>query len=75
MNKKIITTAVEVMKIPIEVAEEHFKELPEHNAYYFWNPVKGGIAVIVGKNGEKLAASSGISFEKHLQAFIDGKRN
>lgn len=54
MNKKVITTVIEVMKVPIEVAEEHFKELPEHNAYYFWNPVKGGIAVIVGKNGKNL---------------------
>ena len=75
MNKKIITTAIEAMKVPIEVAEEHFKELPEQDAYYFWNPVRGGIAVIVGRNGEKLAASSGISFEKHLKAYIDGKRN
>lgn len=77
MNKRIIITAAETMKVPLEleVAEENYKELPEQDAYYFWNPVRGGIAVIVGKDGEKLGASSGINFEKHLQAYIDGKRN
>lgn len=75
MNKRIITTAAETMKVSLEVAEENYKELPEQDAYYFWNPVRGGIAVIVGRDGEKLGASSGISFEKHLQAYIDGKRN
>lgn len=75
MNKRIITTAAETMKVPLEVAEENYKELPKQDAYYFWNPVRGGITVIVGKDGEKLGASSGIIFEKHLQAYIDGKRN
>ncbi len=75
MNKKIITTAAETMKVSVDVAEENFKELPDMDAYYFWNPIRGGIAVIVGRDGEKLAASSGINFEKHLQAYIDGKRN
>ncbi|SCW51001.1 hypothetical protein SAMN02910400_01064 [Lachnospiraceae bacterium C10] len=75
MNKQILKIAAETMKVPIEVAENNYKELPERNAFYFWNPVRGGIAVIVGANGEKLGASSGISFDQHLQAFVDGKRN
>ncbi len=75
MNKRILTTAAETMKVSPEVAEENCKELPEQDAYYFWNPVRGGIAVIVGRDGGKLGASSGISFEQHLQDYIDGKRN
>ena len=27
MNKRIITTAAETMKVPLEVAEENYKEL------------------------------------------------
>lgn len=75
MNKKIVKIAAETMKVSENVAEENYKELPEQDAYYFWNPERGGIAVIVGKNGEKLGAVSGLAFEKHLQAYIDGKRN
>ena len=75
MNKRIITTAAETMKVPLEVVGKNYKELPEQDEYYFWNPVRGGIAVIVGRDGENLGASSGISFEKHLQAYIAGKRN
>lgn len=75
MNKKIVKIAADTMKVPVEVAEEHYKEIPGHEAYYFWNPIRGGIAVIVGKSGERLGATSGLSYEKHLQAYIDGKRN
>lgn len=75
MNKQIMKIAAETMKVPIEVAEDNFKELPEQDAFYFWNPVRGGIAVIVGNDGEKLGASSGVSFDQHLQAYVDGRRN
>lgn len=75
MKEKILKIAAEVMQVPISVATENNKELPEHKAYYFWNPVKGGVAVIVGEDGQKLAATSGVSFDKHLQAYLDGRRN
>ncbi len=75
MDKSIVKIATEVLKIPAEVVEQNCKELNEHQAFYFWNPTRGGIAVIVGKDGEKLAAVSGVSFEKHLKAYLEGKRN
>ena len=75
MDNRIIIMAAEAMNVSTEVADKNYKELPEQDAYYFWNPIRGGIAVIVGNDGKKLCASSGISFERHLQAYIDGKRN
>ena len=75
MNKQILKIAAETMKVPIEVAKENYKELPDQDAFYFWNPVRGGIAVIVGTDGKKLGANSGISFYQHLQAYVDGRRN
>ena len=75
MNKKIVKIAAEAMKVTVEVAEENYKEIEKYDAYYFWNPVRGGISVIVGKDGVKLSAVSGLNYEKHLQAYIDGKRN
>ena len=75
MNSIIIELAAQVMKVTVEDAANHCKKIPEIDAYYFWNPVRGGIAVIVSENGEKLAATSSVSYERHVTAFVDGKRN
>lgn len=75
MDNKILKIAASTMKISIEEAEKHFKEIPEINAFYFWVPVRGGISVIVNTLGEKLGATSSVSYERQLQAFIDGDRN
>ena len=75
MDKAILKTAADLLKITEEAAAEHVKALPEQHAFYFWNPRRGGNAVIIAENGEKLAATSAVSFEKHLNAFLAGKRN
>lgn len=75
MNENIIALAAKTLKIDIEEAKKHCKEIPEINAYYFWNPIRGGTSVIINSDGEKLAATSAVSFEKHKQAFLSGKRN
>ena len=75
MNPEIIKLAAEAMHVEPETAEKNCKEIPEHGLYYFWNPVRGGIAVLINESGEKLAAGSAVRFERHLQAFLDGRRN
>lgn len=45
------------------------------DVYYFWNLSCDGIAVIVSENGEKLGATSSVSYERHVEAFASGKRN
>ena len=75
MNQSIVETAARVMKISPEEAEKHWKEVPEIKGFYFWNPVRGGIAVLISADGEKLAATSSVSFNRHLQAFLEGRRN
>lgn len=75
MNKNIIKMASEILNIALDEAEKNYKEISEINAYYFWNPTRGGISIIINESGEKLGATSGVSYEKHLQAFRDGKRN
>ena len=75
MDKILAEIAAKVMKVSVEEALKHSKKIPEQDAYYFWNPVRGGIAVIVSTQGEKLGATSSIGFEKHLKAFLEGRRN
>ena len=75
MNEMIFEIAAKAMKVPVEEAKQHYKVLDDIQAYYFWNPMRGGISVIVNDSGEKLAAASAVNFERHKAAFISGKRN
>ena len=72
---KIIKIVSNELNLTEEEVQKYCKEVPEVNGYYFWNPVRGGISIIINKDGEKLSATSSIGFEEHLKAFIDGKRN
>lgn len=75
MNSKILEIAAKAIKTSVKEAEMHQKEVPEIGGWYVWDPARGGIAVLINAAGEKLAATSGVSFEKHLKAFQDGRRN
>lgn len=58
-----------------EEVQKYYKEVPEIDGYYFWNPIRGGRSVIINHQCERLCATSSISFDKLLEAFKDGKRN
>ena len=75
MDKTILEMAAKTLHIPIEEAENNCKKVPETEAWYFWKPVRGGGAVIINKNGERLGATSSVSYERHVKAFMDGRRN
>ncbi len=67
--------AARILKISQEEATKQCKIIKDIDARYYWNSQRGGLHVIIKSNGEKLAASSAISYEKLLNAFKDGKRN
>jgi len=75
MDIKILELAAKAMKITTDAAAEHCKEAPEIGGWYFWNPVRGGISVLINAAGERLAASSGVNYDQHLKAFKNGRRN
>lgn len=75
MDKKMLKMAAAVMKVSSDDERIRYKKIPEIDAYYFWLPVRGGTPVIINSNYEKLGASSAVPYDKHLEAFISGKRN
>ena len=75
MDDRILEIAENTIKLSREELLSHYKELPEIEGYYFWNPARGGLSVIVGKDETKLGATSAVSFQKHLLAYKSGKRN
>ena len=75
MNSEILKMVSDLLNVPIDEVELHSKQVSEANATYFWSPKRGGNAVIVSSTGERLAATSAVSFEQHVKAFLAGKRN
>ena len=75
IDSKIIKIVSNELNLTEEDAQKYCKEVPEIDGYYFWNSTRGGLSVIINHQGERLCATSSISFKEHLKAFIDGKRN
>ena len=55
-------------------AELNSREVPELNAVYFWTPVRGGTALLIGEDESVLFAQSSVPYDVHLAAFKDGRR-
>jgi hypothetical protein len=75
MTDNLVKMAADILQMSMEETRKNSKPIPEIDSTYFWKPTRGGIAVIINSNGEKLAVGSSISFKAHVQAFRDGKRN
>lgn len=75
MDNKIIEDVSKTLNMSVEDVKKHSKEVPEIDGYYFWQPVRGGVSIIINKDGEKLCATSSVNFEEHLKAFKEGKRD
>lgn len=76
MDERLLQIAAEAIRIPAEEAAKYWKTVPGHDElYYAYNPVRGGLAVILNQDGEKLVATSGVSLQKHLDTFLCGRRN
>ncbi len=73
MNLDLI--AAEVLKISETEASKQNKNIEDIDAHYYWNAQRGGLHMVIKSNGEKLVASSSVSYEKLVSAFKDGKRN
>ncbi len=75
MERRILEIAAKCLKIPAEEAELHWKPVPEIGGYYFWNPARGGLSVLINEQGEHLTATSSVRFERHVQVFLEGRRS
>ena len=75
MSDTIFEIAATALNITPEEARRNHKPLSEINAYYVWNPSRGGRTMIINEAGERLIASSAVKFEDHLKTFLSGRRN
>ena len=75
MRKEILESAQDILQLPEEEIKKNCKEIPELNAYYFWNAGRGGKSMIINEQGERLIAGSSLGFDALLAAFKAGRRN
>lgn len=75
MDKHILETAAAAIHITPDEAAKHCKEVPQINGWLFWDSARGGLSILIDEKGEKLAATSAVSFDMHLKAFCAGNRN
>lgn len=66
--------ASELLRIPLEVAAAHAVELPEVDAFFVWEPVRGGAHLVVGRDGSVLFGISSLSRQQLVDAFASGRR-
>lgn len=64
-----------ILGITIDELKIHSKKIDEGNATYYWNENKGGLQMLVDANGQYLASTSAVTFDKLLEEFNNGKRN
>jgi len=73
-KSEAILLASKVLGVKAGEAEKNKRFLKEHNAVYFWNPIRGGASMILAPDGTFLYAVSGVGFEEHLGAYSNGER-
>ena len=64
-----------ILDVSVEELNNNSKKLDDINATYYWNPIRGGISIIVAEDGSYLAATSGVNFDTLLEEFKKGRRN
>lgn len=75
MDERIFILASKTLRVSIDDAHKNYKYIPEIDAYYFWNPTRGGLSVVINVAGEKLVAGSAVNPSKLVSEFKSGRRN
>lgn len=66
--------ASRLLRIPLEVALENSTDLTEVDGFFYWEPVRGGGQIIVGRDESVLFGISALSVQQMVEAFAAGRR-
>lgn len=66
--------ASELLGVPLDVVSTHSDELSGLDAFFFWEPTRGGGHIVVGRDGSVLFGISALSRQQMVDAFAAGRR-
>lgn len=73
-NEKSAEIASRYLAIPLGEAKTNSRPVQKADAFYFWKASRGGGALLVASDLSMLYANSSVSFDAHLEAFLEGRR-
>ncbi|MGY4645721.1 hypothetical protein [Cellulomonas sp. URHB0016] len=66
--------ASRLLRIPLDVALENSRDLDDVDAFFYWEPTRGGGQIIVGHDESVLFGISALSMQQMVEAFAAGRR-
>lgn len=69
-----VAIASRLLAMAEQDARQYCRAVPEAEAYFFWQPVRGGGQLLVHRDGSVLFGASVLTFEQMLAAFLAGRR-
>lgn len=74
MKQDTINEILDVLQINDKTLKTCSKKIEELDAWYIWNPIRGGKSMIIDDFGNKLVANSFVDYKKLISDFKIGKR-
>jgi hypothetical protein len=74
VDSEFIQTAAGILGISEEAAASNHEEIPEHAVVQFWNPGRGGAAIILGPDMSYLRYSGMTGPIEALERYVAGER-
>jgi hypothetical protein len=74
VNSQLTQTAARILDISVSEAESNCKEIPDHSVVQFWNPARGGAAIIIGQDMTYLRYSGMTGPIQALERYLAGER-
>ncbi|WP_449386028.1 hypothetical protein [Cellulomonas soli] len=66
--------AARLLRCPVTEIRVTSKYLPEIDAFYYWQPIRGGGKLLVARDGSVLFGNSSITVADMIEPFRNGRR-
>ena len=63
-----------LLRLPVDQVLAYSREIPDIDAFFYWQPVRGGAQLIVGRDGTVLFGVSALNLDEMVVRFAAGHR-
>jgi hypothetical protein len=63
-----------LLRCPVEDALRYSREVPEIDAFFYWQPVRGGAQLLVARDGSVMFGISALPMAEMINLFKSGER-